>query len=180
MSSFAYPTTRALAPRAAASSLASSTVCLRKCLARNFSGFSLHAERRNNSNAWRPKFQALVGQRRSVFIIAETTPNPESVMFYPQGSEVLGKGAKTKTFAGKHDPEVKSSLLANSLFKVHGVQGVMMAARHVTVTKNPDSDWDLVQRNVELVMSQFFAAGLEPMDPTKIEYYETGILPLGE
>lgn len=29
-------------------------------------------------------------QKRNVFIIAEKTPNPESVMFYPQGKEVLG------------------------------------------------------------------------------------------
>lgn len=106
-------------------------------------------------------------------MIAEATPNPESVMFYPQGHEVLGQGAKTKTFAGKRSEEVKSSLLANSLFKIHGVQTIMLAARHVTVTKAPESDWELLQPNIELVMSQFFAAGLEVIDPDAIEYYET-------
>ncbi len=69
--------------------------------------------------------------------------------------------------------KVKYSLLANSLFKVHGVQGVMLAARHVTITKTPEHDWELLQPNVELVLSQFFAAGLEVMDKDKIEYYES-------
>lgn len=123
----------------------------------------------NNNNSFNTNINQ---QTRSVFIIAESTPNPESIMFYPQGNEVLGLGAKTKTFQSKHDKEVKSSLLANSLFKVHGVQSVMLAARHVTITKTPESEWELLQPNIELVMSQFFAAGLEVIVKGKIEYYE--------
>lgn len=111
-------------------------------------------------------------QRRTIFIIAEGTPNPESVMFYPQGREVLGAGAKTKTYGNKHDGSVKSSLLAGSLFKIHGVQSVMLAARHITITKTPEMDWELLQPNVELVVSQFYSAGLEVIDPKDIEYYE--------
>ena len=65
-------------------------------------------------------------------------------------------------------------MLANSLFKIHGVQTVMLAARHVTVTKTSESEWELLQPNIELVMSQFFAAGLDVIDKDKIEYYEEG------
>jgi len=110
-------------------------------------------------------------QRRGVFVIAEKTPNPESIMFYPQGQDVLGKAAKTKTFPDKRS--AAESLLATSLFKIHGVQTVMLAARHVTVTKNVDIEWDFVRPNVELVMSQFFSAGLEVINPEKIERYST-------
>ncbi|CAD7935553.1 unnamed protein product [Amoebophrya sp. A120] len=111
-------------------------------------------------------------QRRCIAVIAEPTPNPESIMFYPQAQDVLGKAAKTKTFQDK--ATARSSLLATALFKVHGVAQVMLAARHVTITKQPDIDWDFVRPNIELVMSQFFAAGLEVIDPQEIDYYQDG------
>lgn len=105
-------------------------------------------------------------------MIAERTPNPESQMFYPQAHDVLGKAAKTISVKDKAQAADLKSLLAMSLFKVHGVHTVMLAARHVTVTKQPDIDWDLVQPNVELVLSQFFAAGLDVIDSKNIERYE--------
>lgn len=37
-------------------------------------------------------------QRRTVFVIAEQTPNPDSMMFYPQAQSVLGDGTKSKTY----------------------------------------------------------------------------------
>eukprot|EP00392_Amoebophrya_sp_AT5.2_P005339 g5348.t1 len=93
-------------------------------------------------------------------------------MFYPQGQDVLGNAAKTKTFNDK--ASATKSLLATALFKIHGVSQIMLAARHVTVTKQPDLDWELVRPNIELVMSQFFAAGLEVMDPRDVEYFGDG------
>lgn len=40
--------------------------------------------------------------------------------------------------------------------QIHGVDKVLLAARHATVTKSPETDWEMLQPNVELVMSQFF------------------------
>lgn len=111
-------------------------------------------------------------QTRGVFVISENTPNPESKMFYPQGKDVLGNNAKTKTFADKF--VAKDSLLASSLFRVQGVNSVLLAPRHVTVTKDVDADWAFLKANVELVMSQFFAAGLDPVDPKSVEYTDDG------
>ncbi|CAD7972945.1 unnamed protein product [Amoebophrya sp. A25] len=116
---------------------------------------------------------AFGSQRRTIYVIAEETPNPESLMFYPQDHDVLGTAAKTKTFTDKASAQ-GTSLLATALFKVHGVASVMLGARHVTVTKQTDIDWTLVQPNIELVMSQFFAAGLEPMQKDLIERFGDG------
>jgi len=100
-------------------------------------------------------------------VIAEKTPNPEAIMFYPQGKDVLGKKAKTKTYTDRY--AAGDSLLAISLFKIHGVGGILLGPRHVTVTKEADMEWEFLKPNVELVISQFFAAGLEPIKPEAIE-----------
>eukprot|EP00747_Dinoflagellata_sp_TGD_P210606 gnl/TRDRNA2_/TRDRNA2_83868_c0_seq1.p1 gnl/TRDRNA2_/TRDRNA2_83868_c0~~gnl/TRDRNA2_/TRDRNA2_83868_c0_seq1.p1 ORF type:complete len:220 (+),score=45.73 gnl/TRDRNA2_/TRDRNA2_83868_c0_seq1:35-694(+) len=105
--------------------------------------------------------------RRGMFIVAEPTPNPDSVMFYPSARDVLGPGTKTKQFKNKF--ETNDSPLAAALFKVHGVHEVHLAQRHVTVTKSQKINWDHVQPSVELVMSQFFASGLQPVKEHAIE-----------
>lgn len=130
--------------------------------------YSLFVNKTANTNSSAYKNLNNLIQSRSIFVIAEQTPNPESKMFYPQGCVVLGEGAKSKSFEDKF--VAKDSLLAMSLFRVQGVENVMLAPKHVTVTKNSDADWKFVQSNVEMVMSQFFASNLEPIDKAKIEY----------
>eukprot|EP00434_Breviolum_minutum_P025299 symbB.v1.2.022352.t1/scaffold1977.1/size96879/7 len=98
---------------------------------------------------------------RSIVVIAEQTPNPDSIMFYPDERDVLGDGTKTMRFSNKY--ETNDSPLAAAIFKVKGVNEVLLAAKHVTVTKTPASDWSLLQPNLELVISQFYAAGLEAL-----------------
>ncbi|CAE7233277.1 LANCL1 [Symbiodinium natans] len=97
--------------------------------------------------------------RRHIAVTAEPTPNPDSIMFYPNDRDVLGDGTQTMRFSNKY--ETNDSPLAAAIFKVKGVNEVMLAAKHVTVTKAPSSDWSLMQPNLELVISQFYAAGLE-------------------
>lgn len=108
--------------------------------------------------------------RRSVFVIAENTPNPESIMFYPQGKDVLGQNAKTRSYSDRH--ECRESPLAAALFKINGVDKIMLGQRHITISKGIASSWDYIKPNVELVVSQFFAAQIPPIDPSVIEFYE--------
>eukprot|EP00931_Biecheleriopsis_adriatica_P022365 TRINITY_DN14393_c0_g1_i1.p1 TRINITY_DN14393_c0_g1~~TRINITY_DN14393_c0_g1_i1.p1 ORF type:complete len:244 (+),score=53.50 TRINITY_DN14393_c0_g1_i1:61-732(+) len=98
---------------------------------------------------------------RNVSVSAEPTPNPDSVMFYPDERDVLGDGINTIRFGNKY--ETNDSPLAAAIFKVKGVSEVLLAAKHVTVTKTPASDWNLMQPNLELVISQFYAAGLHAL-----------------
>lgn len=109
-------------------------------------------------------------QYRSVFVIAESTPNPESIMFYPQGKSVLGENAKTKSYDDRH--MCGESPLASALFKIQGINTILLGQRHITVTKGSQASWDYVKPSVELVVSQFFAAQIPPIDPKKIEFYE--------
>ncbi|CAK9041806.1 NFU1 iron-sulfur cluster scaffold homolog [Durusdinium trenchii] len=124
-----------------------------------------------------------LAKRRNIAVVAEQTPNPDSalVMFYPTERDVLGEGIQTMRFSNKcrnkcwSSPvcitldtldvgyETSDSPLAAAIFKVKGVNEVLLAAKHVTVTKTPSSDWNLLQPNLELVISQFYAAGLEAL-----------------
>lgn len=106
---------------------------------------------------------------RSVFVVAESTPNPESVMFYPQGKYVLGENAKAKSYIEKH--ACGESPLASALFKIRGVSQILLGQRHITVTKGTTSSWDHIKPNVELVVSQFFAGDIPAIDPKAIEFY---------
>jgi len=118
--------------------------------------------------AARPPWQAgMVVQRRGVFITTVETPNPDSMMFKPDKHDVMGDGNKTKTFNNKYD--CSESPLAAALFKVKGVKEIMLAADSVTVTKTAIIDWMLVEPNIQLVMSQFFAAGLQAVKQSAIE-----------
>jgi len=104
---------------------------------------------------------------RNVSVSAEPTPNPDSVMFYPDSRSVLGKGTKTISFGNKYD--TADSPLAAAIFKVKGVSEVLLASQHVTVTKTSKVQWDLIQPNVELVIGQFYAAGLKVVKDGVVE-----------
>jgi Fe-S cluster biogenesis protein NfuA len=79
-------------------------------------------------------------------------------MFYPDQNTVLGDGIQTIKFTNKY--ETSDSPLASAIFKVKGVAEVLLASRHLTVTKTAVADWNLISPNIELVISQFYAAGL--------------------
>lgn len=113
---------------------------------------------------------------RAISVTSEATPNPDSLMFHPGDRGVLGKGTKTKKFTNKYD--TSDSPLAAAIFKVNGVAEVMLAAQHVTVTKKVEAQWDAIQPNIQLVISQFYAAGLKAVKPEAIEREEiTGPAP---
>jgi len=88
-------------------------------------------------------------------------------MFYPSELDVLGDGTTTRKFSNRHD--TADSPLAAAIFKVKGVSEVLLASKHVTVTKSPTADWDDVGPNVELVISQFYAAGLSALKEGVVE-----------
>ncbi|KAF4704517.1 NFU1 iron-sulfur cluster scaffold, partial [Perkinsus olseni] len=112
-------------------------------------------------------------QARFIAVSAEATPNPSAMIFTLEGRKpVLGQGAKSMSFEKTHCAD---SPLAASLFRVHGVDKVLLAARHATVTKSPETDWELLKPNVELVISQFFdIPNIKPVTPEAIEYTPEG------
>ncbi|MCP4330470.1 MAG: NifU family protein [Alphaproteobacteria bacterium] len=89
-----------------------------------------------------------------MFIQTEATPNPATLKFLP-GRAVLENA--TADF-----PDVDSaarSPLAERLFEVTGVTGVFLGADFITVTKQHDSDWQLLKPAILGVIMEHFTAG---------------------
>jgi Fe-S cluster biogenesis protein NfuA len=108
---------------------------------------------------------------RLIRVLSEVTPNPEALVFTLEGSKpVLGDGYKSMSFSDKYS--CGTSPLAGSLFRINGVQSVLLAPKHVTVNKNPNTDWAFVKPSVELVLSQFFATDMPPVRPEALELSE--------
>lgn len=72
----------------------------------------------------------------TIHIHAETTPNPHTLRFVVN-REMIGAGsANFRDLAS-----ARTSPLANALFEIPGVQGVLIGQGFVTVTKSPESLW---------------------------------------
>ena len=105
---------------------------------------------------------------RLIRVLSEPTPNPEALVFTLEGGKtVLGEGYRSMSFTDKYS--CGTSPLAASLFRIQGVQSVLLGQNHVTVNKNPATDWAFVKPSVELVLSQFFATDMPPVRPDALE-----------
>jgi hypothetical protein len=89
-----------------------------------------------------------------MFIQTESTPNPATLKFLP-GRDVLGQGIAdfpTRESAAK-------SPLAQRLFEIEGVSGVMFGSDFVTVTKT-GSDWPQLKPMILGAIMEHFTQGL--------------------
>ncbi|WCJ37254.1 hypothetical protein M5689_018405 [Euphorbia peplus] len=98
-----------------------------------------------------------LGQRRTMFIQTQSTPNPSSLMFYP-GKSVMEVGSADF-------PNARSSLnspLAKALYGVDGVTRVFFGSDFVTVTKSDDASWDFLKPEIFAAIMDFYSSG-EPL-----------------
>lgn len=80
------------------------------------------------------------------------TPNPNSMKFTVNRT-VLEKGTKTfssKAVAAEHP-------LAKSLFDLPGVQMVFFMGNFISVTRDPNSDWNVLAPAVEKKITEHYA-----------------------
>lgn len=98
------------------------------------------------------------GQRRSMFIQTQATPNPASLMFLP-GKPVNQEGG-SKNFGSAR--EGMASALAKRLFQIDGVTQVFFGADFVTVTKSDDFAWAVLKPDVFAAIMDFYSSG-EPL-----------------
>lgn len=73
-----------------------------------------------------------------MFIQTETTPNPETIKFLP-GQTVLESGVAE--FRSAEEATTKSPLAAG-LFRLPGVEGVLLGQDFIAVTKSADKSWE--------------------------------------
>ncbi|KAH6766908.1 NFU domain protein 4 [Perilla frutescens var. hirtella] len=94
------------------------------------------------------------GQRRSMFIQTQSTPNPASLMFHP-GKQVMESGSADFPNARS----AMSSPLAKSLFGIDGITRVFFGSDFVTITKSDEISWDLVKPQVFAAIMDFYSSG---------------------
>ena len=102
-------------------------------------------------------------------ISLEFTPNPNTLKFVVN-QLFMERGAANFTESAK----ATVSPLAEKLFAVSGVQGVLIGTNFVTITKAPSGDWDTVAEEVPKAIESHvqsgapvFVAGFDPVAPVE-------------
>jgi Fe-S cluster biogenesis protein NfuA len=103
-----------------------------------------------------------------VQVYPEATPNPASVRFVLE-QRLLPSGTVDIPDASK----AARAPLAQRLFEVEGVKGVLIGPNFVTVTASPDTDWTAMMDKVVPVVQAFVASG-EPAVTGKGEASKEG------
>ena len=94
-----------------------------------------------------------------MFIQTDTTPNPASLKFLP-GRVVMERG--TADFRSVE--EANSSILAQNLFKIEGVEGVFFGSDFISITKSESFDWQVLKPSVLGAISDHYESGAPVMD----------------
>ncbi|XP_028125378.1 nifU-like protein 4, mitochondrial isoform X1 [Camellia sinensis] len=96
----------------------------------------------------------LAGQRRTMFIQTQSTPNPSSFMFYP-GKPVMEVGSADF-------PNARSAMnspLAKALYGIDGITRVFFGSDFITVTKSEDVPWDILKPEIFAAIMDFYSSG---------------------
>ncbi|KAF7147183.1 hypothetical protein RHSIM_Rhsim03G0100800 [Rhododendron simsii] len=100
------------------------------------------------------KWDLLRGQRRTMFIQTQSTPNPSSLMFYP-GKQVMEVGSADF-------PNARSAMnspLAKALYGIDGITRVFFGSDFITVTKSDDVSWDIMKPEIFAAIMDFYTSG---------------------
>ena len=90
-----------------------------------------------------------------MFIQTEDTPNPETLKFIP-GNIILKTG--TADFSSKD--VASDSPLASRLFEIDGVRRVFLATDFISVTKDPQLDWNNLKPSILTGIMEHYSTGL--------------------
>ncbi|HET9629662.1 MAG TPA: NifU family protein [Novosphingobium sp.] len=89
-----------------------------------------------------------------MFIETETTPNPATLKFLP-GQEVMYAG--TREFSSPEAAE--ASPLAQALFDIGEVTGVLFGREFISVTAAPGASWSVLKPQVVAILLDHFVSG---------------------
>ncbi|XP_076957322.1 nifU-like protein 4, mitochondrial [Bidens hawaiensis] len=97
---------------------------------------------------------SFLGQKRTMFIQTQSTPNPLSLMFYP-GKPVMEIGSADFPNART----AMNSPLAKALYGIDGITRVFFGSDFVTVTKSEDASWDFLKPEIFAAIMDFYSSG---------------------
>ena len=103
-----------------------------------------------------------------MFIQTEDTPNPETLKFIP-GTIILKTG--TADFSNKDI--ASDSPLASRLFEIDGVSRVFLATDFISVTKDPQLDWNNLKPSILTGIMEHFSTGLPAINETENKKIES-------
>jgi Fe-S cluster biogenesis protein NfuA len=101
----------------------------------------------------------------SVNISLEWTPNP-STLKYVVDRQLLARGALNLTSA---QAAAEKSPLAEKLFALKGVAGVMIGPTFVTITKGADGEWDELNDQVMASLDAHLSSDAPVVNPQALE-----------
>lgn len=97
-----------------------------------------------------------------MFIQTEDTPNPETLKFIP-GNIILKTG--TADFSNKN--VASKSPLASRLFEIDGVSRVFLATDFISVTKDPQIEWNNLKPSILTGIMEHYSTGLPAINETE-------------
>ena len=103
-----------------------------------------------------------------MFIQTEDTPNPETLKFIP-GNIILKTG--TADFSSKD--VASDSPLASRLFEIDGVSRVFLATDFISVTKDPQLDWNNLKPSILTGIMEHYSTGLPAINETEDKNFES-------
>jgi hypothetical protein len=107
-----------------------------------------------------PARMGRMGVSRSIFINTESTPNPNSLKFLPNGEEVLREEFGTGMFFQKNSiKDINRSPLAKGIFAVGGVKAVFFGRDFITITKDAGESWPYLKSTLFEVILDFYGSG---------------------
>jgi len=95
-------------------------------------------------------------KNKFMFIQTESTPNPATLKFIPDGQIVLEND--TAEFKSQKQAATKSPL-ALQLLEISGIEGVFFGRDFITVTKNDNTDWAKIKTEILATIMDFYVSG---------------------
>ena len=95
-----------------------------------------------------------------VTVTLEFTPNPNTLKFVVN-RQFLDRGAANFTESSK----ASVSPLAQKLFQIKGIAGVMIGTHFITITKANEGDWDVIAEEVPKTVESFVLSGAAFFSP---------------
>ncbi|CAK7325251.1 unnamed protein product [Dovyalis caffra] len=121
------------------------------------SGGALSDSKTLKSSLHPEKLTVLTGQRRTMFIQTQSTPNPASLMFYP-GKPVMDVGSVDFP----NPRSAMNSPLAKAIYGIDGITRVFFGSDFITITKSDDATWEFLKPEIFAAIMDFYSSG-EPL-----------------
>jgi Fe-S cluster biogenesis protein NfuA len=91
-----------------------------------------------------------------MFIQTEETPNPNALKFFP-GVDIINGDPVNLT----NKDDAKKYKIAENLFEVQDIKGIMLGTDFISVTKDADADWEILKPQIFSIIIDFFTSGHE-------------------